>query len=540
MKRVEFERVTPESVGISSEDVLQLLDEIEAEENCEPHGLMIMRHGKVCVEGWWSPYAKNIPHEMFSMSKAYTAAGVGIAYTQRLLDINEPVISYFPEYENLCSDERTGKILVKHLLTMSSGKALKRTDAADWIPAFFSRKMEREPGSRFEYSSEDTHMCVALVERVTGRRFEDFLGEELFDKIGIDKSNLHWGHLLNGSVIGCGGLSATLEDNIRLLKLYLDDGVWEGERLLAHEYVRLATSSQIIPVRTTAMNSIRTPDPMVSEVRTIEDVESRRKLAPWWENGVEEGYGYQIWINNEGIGGSFEANGGLGQIAIAIPAKDLIISFFQASERNGIDEGKVKNIVSSRVKAMAKDTLLPENPLAYRKLKRRLRCLSLEKPVSVPYSPVMENFSGKRYVVQGKSSLTFRKPMWIHMVLCEPIVYMDGIKWFSFDFTGTGSCRMTFFEMDMVREIEIGTDGMSRMNIYGNDRLPGINRALFDGYWVDTKTFRVNARWIQTCYSIGLDFCFFENHVHIQLASIHGDLTEHPMRVTSYDAVYGD
>ncbi len=189
---------------------------------------------------------------------------------------------------------------------------------------------------------------------------------------------------------------------------------------------------------------------------------------------------------------------------------------------------------------MAKDTLLPENPLAYRKLKRRLRCLSLEKPVSVPYSPVMENFSGKRYVVQGKSSLTFRKPMWIHMVLCEPIVYMDGIKWFSFDFTGTGSCRMTFFEMDMVREIEIGTDGVSRMNIYGNDRLPGINRALFDGYWVDTKTFRVNARWIQTCYSIGLDFCFFENHVHIQLASIHGDLTEHPMRVTSYDAVYGD
>ena len=70
MKRVEFERVTPESVGISSEDVLQLLDEIEAEENCEPHGLMIMRHGKVCAEGWWSPYAKNIPHEMFSMSKA--------------------------------------------------------------------------------------------------------------------------------------------------------------------------------------------------------------------------------------------------------------------------------------------------------------------------------------------------------------------------------------------------------------------------------------------------------------------------------------
>lgn len=530
MKRIEFERVSPEEVGISSEDILRLLDEIEKDKECEPHGIMIMRHGKICVEGCWSPYALNIPHELFSITKTYTATGAGIAITKGLFKLDDPVILHFPEYENCITDERTKDILVKHLLTMSSGKEPVRTDSSDWIREFFERKMDCAPGTRFAYSAEDTHMLVALVERVTKKRFEDFMGTELFDKIGIDKNNLHWGHLLNGSVIGCGGLSATLEDNIRLLKLYLDDGIWDGERLLSHEYVHLATSSQIEPEAANSSDSLQLSD-------QLEEWKAPREKAFWREPGVSEGYGYQIWINNDGIGGSFQANGGLGQITIAIPAKDLLIAFFQASERNGISEGRMKNIVASRIKAAAKDMPLQTNPEKYEYLQRRLSQLTLGSPKSFPYSPLMNQFSGKKYIVQGNSSLTFRKPMWVHMVLCEPIVYMDGMKWFSFDFSGTGTCRMTFFEMGQLHDITIGIDGMARLNHYGNDRLPDINMALFDGHWVDSKTFRVNARWIQTCFSIGLEFCFWNNTVHIKLSEIHGDLTEHPMRVVSYDAV---
>jgi len=517
MNRRELERVTPESVGISSQSILDLLDYLETEENnCEPHGLVIMRHGKICTEGWWAPYAPSISHELFSMSKTYSATGLGIAYTEGLLDIDDPIVKYFLEYVHLCNDARSIDIRIRDILAMSSGKKLERTDVADWVPHYFMTGMAGDPGSHFAYNAEDTHMCVALVEKVTGMRFEDYLGERLFDKIGIDKSNVHWGHLLNGSVIGCGGLSATTEDSLRLIKLYLDDGVWDGERILAHDYVCLATSRQAIPVG---------------------DVIRRSISNPYREEGVEEGYGFQIWLNPGNIGGCFEAAGGLGQFAAAIPEKKLAVSFHQSSERNGIDEGIAKYAVLGRLKAAARDEPLPENPSVYAKLQRRLARLTLGNPRSQPHSLLAPMVSGQRYIVQGDSSLTFRKPLWKHMVLCDPIVYMDGMKWFSFDFSGVGTCRLTFFEMDMVREITVGLDGMRRLNDYGHDRIPGVSKALFDGFWLREDVFRVNARWIQTCYSIGIDFYFHGSEVHITAAYIHGDLSEHPMRITDYDAV---
>ena len=49
MTRKEFERITPEQAGICSEDIEWLLDQLESGIT-EPHGLMIMRHGKICAE----------------------------------------------------------------------------------------------------------------------------------------------------------------------------------------------------------------------------------------------------------------------------------------------------------------------------------------------------------------------------------------------------------------------------------------------------------------------------------------------------------
>ena len=77
-ERVEFERVTPESVGISSEGVLRLIDALEGG-HTEMHGLMIMRHGKVCAEGWWAPYAPGMHHMCASLTKTYMGTAIGIA-----------------------------------------------------------------------------------------------------------------------------------------------------------------------------------------------------------------------------------------------------------------------------------------------------------------------------------------------------------------------------------------------------------------------------------------------------------------------------
>ena len=68
MNRKEFPRVTPESVGIPSAAIEKLLDTLEYGGFTEPHGLMIYRHGKVCAEGWWSPYM-----DLEVLSRCHTA-----------------------------------------------------------------------------------------------------------------------------------------------------------------------------------------------------------------------------------------------------------------------------------------------------------------------------------------------------------------------------------------------------------------------------------------------------------------------------------
>lgn len=61
-------RSTPESVGISSHTLCKLLAELKKLDSL--NSIMVMRHGHVCAEGWWKPYSPDIPHSLFSLSKA--------------------------------------------------------------------------------------------------------------------------------------------------------------------------------------------------------------------------------------------------------------------------------------------------------------------------------------------------------------------------------------------------------------------------------------------------------------------------------------
>lgn len=68
-------RSTPEAHGLASADILAFLAAL-AQHN--PHSVMLVRHGHVVAEGWWSPYAPEHPHMLFSLSKSFTATAVGM------------------------------------------------------------------------------------------------------------------------------------------------------------------------------------------------------------------------------------------------------------------------------------------------------------------------------------------------------------------------------------------------------------------------------------------------------------------------------
>ena len=66
-----LERATPESVGISSNTILELVDELERTGQ-NAHSLMVVRHGRVAAEAWWAPMGPQVPHELFSLTRSFT------------------------------------------------------------------------------------------------------------------------------------------------------------------------------------------------------------------------------------------------------------------------------------------------------------------------------------------------------------------------------------------------------------------------------------------------------------------------------------
>jgi len=487
MIRKEFERTTPESVGISSGAILRLLDKLESGYT-EPHGLMIMRGGKVCAEGWWSPYAPGIRHGLQSHTKTYAATAVGIAYTEGILRLDERIIDIFPEYAPADPSENLKKLTVHHVLCMGCGMDSMPRPSKDWIRDFLSIPVEHEPGTTFMYNSTGSTLLGAIVRQKTGLGLHDYLKPRLFDKIGIDASNLRWYCMPDGMEIGGGGLFATTEDNLRLLKLYADGGIWEGERILAEDYVKLATTLQ---------------NDSATEVKVN---------PPAKDNFV--GYGYQIWMcRPEGV---YRADGAMGQFTIVVPDRDMIIAItenaFGATGGGGpqetldhmwefldeIPKGKGEPIAGDSTEAAI--------------LQKRLDSLTLAKPQFAPFSPISHEIDGKIYKIT-EGGLNFGDSSGVFMGGAR---MPEGISSFRFDFDGD-LCRM-IFEQEGVTKCLVAALNGGRADCTLEGGL--ITRVLASGAWVKKNTFRLALRWIETCNERKYDFTFDGEDVTIEQVGV--------------------
>jgi hypothetical protein len=67
--RALLPRSTPAASGVSSRAIGALLDRLEAR-SVEVHSIMVVRHGHVVAEGWWTPYAADRPHLLYSLTKS--------------------------------------------------------------------------------------------------------------------------------------------------------------------------------------------------------------------------------------------------------------------------------------------------------------------------------------------------------------------------------------------------------------------------------------------------------------------------------------
>ena len=484
--RKAFERVTPESVGLSSRDILDFVEALEASRT-EMHGLMIMRHGKVASEGWWAPYGPGIRHGLQSHTKTYAATGVGIAFTEGLLRLDERVIDIFPEDAPENPSENLKLLTVRDVLCMGCGMDTMPRPTEHWIRDFLATPVVHKPGTAYMYNSTGSSLLCAIVEKKTGRKFHEYLTEKLFNKIGIIEENIRWYNMPDGTAMGGGGMFATTEDNLRLMKLYADGGVWEGERILSEEYVRLATTNQ----NDSATEAIGNP------------------LAT--DNHL--GYGFQIWMcRPEGV---YRADGAMGQFTIVSPKLDLIIAINETAQSN---EGGVhwaqntlnlcwdylekveQHLAGSPQCGSAANDALPEDAGMLTKLFRKMSCLSLPHPPFAPESSLIPEVNGRCWKLQ-EGNLDLR--LFNFMNPSEP----DRCCSFSLCFESSLAVLTLKYESGAQECVNIGLGGNYITNLMGDDS--AVTRLLLcSGAWLSDREFTLFGRWVETCFGKELVFAF--------------------------------
>ncbi len=478
--RKEFERVTPESVGLHSEAIAEYINNLQNSGETEMHGIMVMRHGKVCAEGWWAPYAPNLRHGLQSHTKTYAATAVGIAYTEGILKLDERVIDIFPDEAPENPSENLKLLTVRDVLCMGCGMETMPRDSVNWIRDFLAIPVVHKPGTAYMYNSTGSTLLGAIVRKKTGLGLHDYLTPRLFNKIGIDPDNLRWYCMADGMEMGGGGLFATTEDNLRLLKLYADGGVWEGERILAEDYVKLATTNQ----NDSATEAIGNP------------------LA--FDNHV--GYGFQIWMCQPKD--VYRADGAMGQFTIVFPHHDMIIAINEtAGVSNGVHWAQKTLDITweflKRVDELGEAT--EENEKALTDLRNLTARLNTPVAAYKPYSPMIEKINGKTFkMISGAYALGNR-----------------GM------FGGGGASKMAEFRLDFdnygcnwVSKNEAGEETQLRIATFGGRftnllQKPEDQTRLVctDAAWISDNEFKVNMRWAETCMTKRLVFRFEDNKV---------------------------
>src|SRR5688572_1348178 len=360
-------RSTPEKEGVSSKGIIDFLDAIAASKH-EMHGIMILRHGKVIAEGWWSPYRPDLKHTLYSLSKSFTSTAVGFAIAEKRLTVNDKVISFFPDKLPEKVSDNLSQLTVKDLLSMSVGQAPDPTGpvviTGDWIKTFFATPVLKKPGSEFLYNSAATYMLSAIVQKLTGQKIIDYLKPRLFEPLGI--SGIDWENDPNGINVGGWGLRVKTEDIARFAQLYLQKGKWNGKQIIPEAWVEEATTFKI---------------------DNAPGMSRERKDSSDWR----QGYCYQFWRSRHN---SFRGDGAFGQYALILPEEDAVIAI--NSETTDM-QGQLNLIWKYLLPAMHADkTSLNLNDAAA--LKKRLELLKLPLPVKADssfQSPQMANMTFK-------------------------------------------------------------------------------------------------------------------------------------------------
>jgi CubicO group peptidase (beta-lactamase class C family) len=246
-----------------------------------------------------------------------TATLIGAAIKDGYIaSIDDPIVRYLPRFRGTAYDGVT----VRNLLQMCSGVAWNETytdpnsDRRRMLDAQIGQQpgaildlmaalpRAAEPGTRWNYSTGETHVAGALVRAATGKPVADYLSEKIWVPAGMEADANWWLESPDGLEVGGSGLSATLRDYARFGLFMLDDGVAGGQSILPDGWMAVAGKPKTVA-------------------------------------GKQVDYGYMLWPLH---GNSYAAIGIFGQFVFVDPDKNLVVAMWSAQPKpvdgHGLDE----------------------------------------------------------------------------------------------------------------------------------------------------------------------------------------------------------
>lgn len=266
----------------------------------ETFAFLVIINDSITYEEYWHGYSEDSASNSFSMSKSHISTLTGVAIKDNIINIDDKVCDFLPEY---CG-ETEKNLTIKNLLTMSSGLNWNESyynPLGKIAEAYYGNNLKKlvmnlkviePPGKVFKYYSCNTQLLAFILESVTGKSINDYASEKLWIPMGAKHPALWNTDKKEGDEKAFCCINSNARDFARIGKLYMNNGNWNGIQIIDSSYALQATSAA-----------------------DLLDKDGNKNLN----------YGYQFWITNYKDLDIYYARGLWGQYVICIPDKDMII-----------------------------------------------------------------------------------------------------------------------------------------------------------------------------------------------------------------------
>lgn len=304
------------------DEYLEIDEYIKKKRYRQINSVVVMRDDEIIIEKYFNGCDRNHRNVIRSVAKSIMSISCGICLDKGIIkSLDEPIADYLPEF-NEGKDVMHKAITIRNLLTMTSGiywiggihyhcpllNALHRS--SDWVEYISETAVTSVPGTVYNYSEFDVILLVAILEKAIGSDYFDFLNENLYKMLGIKSGRWYKGGGVYYSVghggAGNGGAeekpsNLTAREMLKIGQLFLNDGVYNGKRIISSEYIHEA-------------------------------------VAPSYHN---KGYGYLWWIGD----GFYGCRGFGGQNITVIPDKKAVIVIQATPTARGMEYDDVIDLI---------------------------------------------------------------------------------------------------------------------------------------------------------------------------------------------------